>query len=320
MSRLRIFMLALLAAPLVAYGQAYPNRPIKMVVPYPPGGSTDPLARIVAQKMSDSMGQQIIVENRPGAGGALGSALVARAAPDGYTFLLGSNATNVIAKFLSKNLSYDPDKDFTPITAAVETPMALAVHVSVPVQSGAELVDYARKNPGKVSFGSAGNGTPHQLAGELFKQVTGIDMAHVPYKGAGPAIQDLAAGQIPVAVVALATALPHARSGKIRILGVVEPKRSKVAPDVPTVGESVPGFAVPASWFGFFGPAGLPEPVLRRLNLEIVKALNTPDAHAKLESAGLPVLGTSPEELADMIKRDLEVFRKIITAGGIRPE
>ena len=165
MSMLRIFMLALLVAPLVSYGQAYPSRPIKLVVPYPPGGSTDLLARIVAQKMSDSMGQPIIVENRPGAGGMLGSELVARAAPDGYTLLLGTNATHVIGKFLSKNIPYDPEKDFTAITAGVEVPMALAVHPSVPALSGAELVDYARKNPGKVSFGSAGTGTPHQLAG-----------------------------------------------------------------------------------------------------------------------------------------------------------
>ena len=320
MSMLRIFMLALLVAPLVSYGQAYPSRPIKLVVPYLPGGGVDLVARIVAQKMSDSMGQPIIVENRPGAGGMLGSELVARAAPDGYTLLLGTNATHVIGKFLSKNIPYDPEKDFTAITAGVEVPMALAVHPSVPALSGAELVDYARKNPGKVSFGSAGTGTPHQLAGELLKQVTGIDMVHVPYKGAGPAVQDLIGGQIPVAVVALATALPHARSGKIRVLGVVEPKRSRIAPNVPTVGESVPGYAMPVPWFGFFGPAGLPEPIVRRLNAEILKAINAPDARAKLEAAGMPVLGTSPEEFADMIKHELEIFRKLITAAGIQPE
>src|SRR3990172_5124882 len=221
MSMLRIFMLALLVAPLVSYGQAYPSRPIKLVVPYPPGGSTDLLARIVAQKMSDSMGQPIIVENRPGAGGMLGSELVARAAPDGYTLLLGTNATHVIGKFLSKNIPYDPEKDFTAITAVVETSLALAVHLSVPALSVAELVDYARKNPGKVSFGSAGTGSPHQLAVEVLKQVTGIDMVHVPYKGAGPAVQDLIGGQIPVAFVSLARALTHARAGKIREIGVV---------------------------------------------------------------------------------------------------
>lgn len=320
MSMLRIFMWVLLFAPLVSYGQAYPSRPIKLVVPYPPGGSTDPFGRIVAQKMKDSMGQPIIVENRPGAGGMLGSELVARAAPDGYTFLMGANATHVIARFLSKNMPYDPDKDFTPITAGVGVPMALAVHISVPVLSGAELVDYARKNPGKLSFGSAGKGSPHQLAGELLKQVTGIDMVHVPYKGAGPAVQDLLAGQIPVAIVALATAIPNARTGKIRILGVVEPTRSRIAPEIPAVGESVPGYAMPFSWFGFFGPAGLPDPILRRLNLEIVSALNAPDSRAKLDAAGLPVLGTSPEEFAGMIKREVEIFRKLITAAGIQPE
>jgi len=320
MAILRTAFAALLVAPLMALAQNYPDRPIKLVVPYPPGGSTDLLGRTVAQKMSASMGQQIIVENRGGAGGMLGSDLAARAAPDGYTFVLGTGATHGIVKFLFKSVPYDPVKDFTPITAAVEVPIVLAVHPSVPARSAAELVAYAKKNPGKLSFGSSGTGSPHHLAGELLKQLTGIDMVHVPYKGAGPAVQDLIGGQIPMIFTTLSTALPYMRSGKIRGIAVVEAKRAASAPDVPTIGESVPGYAMPNSWLGFFGPAHLPAPIVKRLNAEILKAVNAPDAKARLEAAGMPVVGTSPEEFAAIVKHDIDMYGKIIAAAGIRPE
>src|SRR5262245_54765060 len=231
--------IAALAAAQFAAAQVYPTRTLRLVVPYPPGGSTDLLARTVSQKMSENVGQQVIVDNRGGAGGMLGSELVARAAPDGYTFLLGTGATHGITLLLSKAAPpYDPVKDFTPITAAVEVPIALAVHPSVPANSAAELVEYARKNPGKLSFGSSGTGSPHHLAGELLKQVTGVDIVHVPYKGAGPAMQDLVGGQIPMVFTTLSTAIPQMRSGKIKVLAVVEAKRAQSAPEIPTVGES----------------------------------------------------------------------------------
>ncbi len=320
MAMLRMTFAALAVAPLIALAQTYPDRPIKLVVPYPPGGSTDLLARTLSQKMSESMGQQIIVENRGGAGGMLGSQLVARAVPDGYTFLLGTGATHGIVKFLSKTVPYDPVKDFTPIIAAVEVPIVLAIHPSVTANSAAELVEYAKKNPGKLAFGSSGTGSPHHLAGELLKQITGIDMVHVPYKGAAPAVQDLVGGQIPAVFTTLSTALPHMRSGKIRGLGVVEAKRARSAPEVPTIGESVPGYAMPNSWLGFFGPAALPDAIVKRLNSEILKAVTAADSRAKLEAAGLPVVGTSAEEFGAMVRHDIEMFRKIITAAGIQPE
>jgi tripartite-type tricarboxylate transporter receptor subunit TctC len=320
MASFRAALLPLLAAPLLAIAQPYPSKPIRLVVPYPPGGSTDLLARSVAQKVGDSLQQQVIVENRGGGGGTLGSGVVARSAPDGYTLLLGTNATHTLAMFFIKGLQYDPVKDFTPLTAAVVVPIALAVHTSVPANNAKEFVEYARQNPTKVSFGSSGTGSPHHLSGELLNQVAGINMVHVPYKGAGPSMQDLVGGQIPAVFTTLSTALPQARNGKIKIIGVVEPKRQPSAPEVPTIGESVPGYAMPVSWLGFFGPAGLPADIAQRLNREFVRALNDPETRARLEKGGMPVLATTIDEFHAMIRNDIEAFRRITTTAGIKPE
>jgi tripartite-type tricarboxylate transporter receptor subunit TctC len=320
MASFRAALLPLLAAPLLAIAQPYPSKPIRLVVPYPPGGSTDLLARSVAQKVGDSLQQQVIVENRGGGGGTLGSGVVARSAPDGYTLLLGTNATHTLAMFFIKGLQYDPVKDFTPLTAAVVVPIALAVHTSVPANNAKEFVEYARQNPTKVSFGSSGTGSPHHLSGELLNQVAGINMVHVPYKGAGPSMQDLVGGQIPAVFTTLSTALPQARNGKIKIIGVVEPKRQPSAPEVPTIGESVPGYAMPVSWLGFFGPAGLPADIAQRLNREFVRALNDPETRARLEKGGMPVLATTIDEFHAMIRNDIEAFRRTTTTAGIKPE
>ena len=303
-----------------ALAQGYPDKAITIVVPYGPGGSTDLLARSVAQRMSESMGQPVIVENRSGAGGVIGSEFVARAAPDGYTLVLGTGATHGIVKFTNKALPYDPVKDFTALTEAVEVPLVLAVHTSVPASDAKEFAEYVKKNPGKISFGSSGTGSPHHLAGELFKQVTGIDMIHVPYRGAGQAMQDLVGGQIPAIITTLSTAIPQMRGGKIKILGLVEAKRQPSVPEIPSIGESVPGYAMPRSWLGFFGPAGLPAPIVKRLNTELLKALHAPDIRAKLEAAGMPVIGTSAEEFAAVVKDDIEMYRKIAAGAGIKPE
>lgn len=320
MSPLRAAFLSLLAVPLLAIAQPYPSKPIRLVVPYPPGGSTDLLARSVAQGVGDSLQQQIVVENRGGGGGTIGSGIVARSAPDGYTLLLGTNATHTLAMFFIKGLQYDPVKDFTPLTAAVVVPIALAVHPSLPAKNAKEFVEYAKRNPTKVSFGSSGTGSPHHLAGELLNQVVGLKMVHVPYKGAGPSMQDLIGGQIPAVFTTLSTALPQARSGKIRIIGMVEAKRTPSAPELPTIGETVPGYAMPVSWLGFFGPAGLPAEIAQRLNKEFVRALHDPATKERLETAGMPVLGSSIEEFQAMIRNDIETFRRITTAAGIKPE
>jgi tripartite-type tricarboxylate transporter receptor subunit TctC len=327
MAKLRILAAAICAAPFMALvqsfpalAQAWPSKPIRLVVPYPPGGSTDLLARTIGQKLGDSLGQQIIVDNRAGAGGMLGSDIVARSAPDGYTILLGTGATHGLTLLLSKTVPYDPVKDFTAITAAVEVPIILCINPSVPATTAKELVEWAKKNPGKLAYGSSGTGSPHHLSGELLKQVTGIDMVHVPYKGAAPAVQDLVGNQIPAVFTTLSTALPFIRSGKIRAIGFVEAKRQPSVPEIPTIGESVPGYVMPASWLGFFGPAGLPEPIVKRFNTEIVNAVHSPDVRAKLEAAGMPVVGTSSEDFARMVKDDIETYRKIVLAAGIKPE
>ncbi len=301
-------------------GQRYPERPIKLVVPYPPSGAADLLGRTVSQKLGENLGQPVLVENRGGAGGALGSELVSRASPDGYTLLLGASQTHAIAKSLVKHLNYDPVKDFTPLTAAVEVPIALVVQASFAPNTARELVEYAKKHPGKVSFGSSGPGSPHHLAGELLNQVTGIDMVHVPYKGGGPALQDLMGGRIPAVFTTLSAALSQRSSGKLKLLAVVEARRQPSAPDVPTIGESVPEYAMPRSWFGFFGPPGMAAARVKRLNAELVRALHEPGTRARLESAGMPVIGTSAEELAGMVASDLEMYRRIITTAGIQPE
>ena len=320
MAMLRMLIAAICAAPFIAFAQAWPSKPIRLVVPYPPGGSTDLLGRAVAAKLGEALGQQVIVDNRGGANGTLGSDMVARSAPDGYSFVLGTGATHGLTLFLSKTTPYDPVKDFTAISAAAEVPIVLVVHPSLPAANMKEFIEYGRRNPGKLSFGSSGTGSPHHLSGELLKHLAGIDMVHVPYKGAGPAVQDLLGGQVPAVFTTLSTALPHIKSGKLRALGMVESKRQPSAPEIPTIGESLPGYAMPRSWLGFFGPAALPEDITRRMNAEIVKAVQSPEVRGKLEAAGMPVVGTSAEEFARMVKDDIETFRRIVTAAGIKPE
>jgi len=303
-----------------ALAQGYPTRPIALVVPYAPGGATDLLSRTVGQKMGESMGQTIMVDNRSGAGGIIGSNYVAHAAPDGYTIQVGTDASHAIVKFTDKSLPYDPVKDFTPLTVAVEMAIVLAVHTSVPANNVKEFVEYVKKNPGKISYGTPGVGGSHHFAAELFKKMTGTDMLHVPYKGTGQSIQDLVGGQIPVVFASLAAAAPQARGGKIKLLGMIEAKRQASAPEIPTIGESVPGYVMPGAWNGFFGPAGLPAPITKRLNAELLKALHAPDAHAKIEAAGMTVTGLSPEDSAALVKSSIEMYGKIAAAIGIKPE
>jgi tripartite-type tricarboxylate transporter receptor subunit TctC len=317
MQGLRYALLALaVAVSHAAFGQAYPAKPVKFVVPYPPGASTDTVARAVAQKLSDTMGQQVFVENRAGASGNIGADYVAKSAPDGYTILLGTDATHTTNVFFGKNFPYDPVKDFTPVTLAVGNVIVLAAHPSVPVTSVKELIDYAKKNPGRLSYASSGTGSPHHLSGELLRQMAGIDIVHVPYKGGGQAITDFVGGQVPLMFSSLVTVAPHIKSGKVRALGFVEAKRYPAMPDVPTIAETLPGFEI-NSWLGFLGPAGLPPAVQARLHAEIIKALNAPDVRARLEPAGLVVVGNTPDEFSAIIKTDLDRRGRLIKAAGI---
>jgi tripartite-type tricarboxylate transporter receptor subunit TctC len=313
--RCALLALAVALAP-AALAQTYPAKPVKIVVPYPPGASTDTVARAVAQKLADSLGQQVFVENRAGASGNIGSDYVAKSPADGYTLLMATDATHTTNVHFGKNFPYDPVKDFTPITTAAGNIIILVAHPSVPVTSVKELIDYAKQNPGRLSYASSGTGSPHHLSGELLRQLAGIDIVHVPYKGGGQAITDFLGGQVPLMFSSLVTVAPHIKSGKARPLGVVEAKRYSLMPEIPTIAETVPGFEI-NSWLGFFGPAGLPPGIQARLQTEIVKALNAPDVRARLEPAGLVVIGSTPGELATLVRTDLDKRGRLIKAAGI---
>jgi len=307
---------------LPARAQSYPSEPIKIIVSYSAGASAvDILARTIGQVFSKSMGVPVIVENRPGAGGSIGASMLAKAKPDGYTISVGYNAEYGSVLFFYKSVQYDPTKDFAPIGAAAEAPMAIAVNPSSGIGSTGELLAYIRSNPGRLSYGTAGVGTMGHLAGEMLIQMGGINFTHVPYKGTGGAIADVIGGQLPIVVGSVASLAPNHESGKLKILSVVEGNRSKRLPDVPTVGESaLPGYAFPATWIGLFAPAGVPPPIIRRLNTEMLTALNDPTVRTALQGAGLQVTGTTPEKLAIMVKEDIEIFRKIATTAGIQPQ
>jgi tripartite-type tricarboxylate transporter receptor subunit TctC len=308
-----------LAVPLGALAQAWPAKPITIIVPYPPGATTDLMARQVGQKLHEALGQPVVVENKGGASGTIGTAQVARAAPDGYTIGLGTDATHLLNPLLYKELQYDAMKGFAPLTLAADNIIVLAIHPSVPAANVAELIEYAKKNPGKLSFGSSGKGSPHHHAGELLKQLTGIQIEHVPYRGGGPAMSDLMGGHIPMAFLSLAAVVPHMNSGAVKVLAVVGASRYKGIPDVPTVGETVKGFDVP-SWLAFFAPAGTPKPIADRLNAEIVKALRGDDVRTKLETAGLAVVASSPEALGEAQRTGYERWAKVVKSAGIEPE
>jgi tripartite-type tricarboxylate transporter receptor subunit TctC len=308
----RLVLLALFAAS--AHAQ-YPQKPVKLVAPYPPGGSADILSRALAQKMGESLGQPVVVENRGGAAGNIGTEYVAKSAADGYTILVGTVATHAINPHVFDKLPFDPVKDFAPITPIAQNAIVMAAHPAAPAATLRELIDYAKRNPGKASFGSSGNGTPMHLAGEQLKVMAGIDLLHVPYKGAGPAVVDLLGGQIPYAFVSLATVLPHLRSGKLKAVGVIESARSPAAPQVPTLGESLPGFAL-SSWLGLFAPAGTPAPVVDRLNAAAVKALQSAEIKERLDSQGLDVITSSPAAFAELVKSDLAKWGPIVKSLG----
>ena len=316
-----VFIAALACAPLLALAQAFPTKPLHMIVPYAPGGATDVLARPIAQRMSEQLGQPVIVENRPGANATIGADHVRREPADGYTFLLGS-IVHYMVPYFSKSVPYDPVKDFTPISTVSLVPNVLAVHPSLPVHTVQELIDYSRKNPDKkLYYGTTGIGSTHHLGGILLAQMTGIPLEHVPYKGGNPTMQDVLAGQIPVAILTATTIMPQVKNGKLRALGLIEGRRFAGVPGVPTIGETVPGYAVPDTWFGFLGPAQLPRPILERLNSEIRAALKNPEVRQRIESLGMEVTGElDVDQMAAKVTADGEMIRKIVLNAGIKPE
>jgi len=309
---------ACLALPLAAQAQGYPSRPIRSIMTV--AGGADIVARLVAQGLTGALGQPVVVETQSGAGGAIGAEAVARAAPDGYTIMLTSASALVMNRFLSKSARLDPLKDFTPITKAFETVALVVTSPALPVGSMLDLVEYAKRHPGKLSYGTSGIGTTHHLSGESIRLLTGIDWVHVPYKGGPPVITDLIAGEIQVGFSILATAAPFIASGRIKVLAVNGAKRYHVIRDVPTVTEQLPGYEPPSTWGGYFGPARMPRTIVARLHDEIVRILNSPEVRAKAEDIGFPVATSTPEELNATIRRDIEYTAGIVKAIGIRPE
>jgi len=306
-----------LVAPAIA--QDFPTRPVTLLVPQAPGASSDLLARTLGERLQAVWGQSVVIDNRPGAGSNLGAAVAARAAPDGYTLMIGTDALMTSNVHLYKNMGFDPIRDFAPITVAGANVICLAVNSDLPVKTVPELIAYAREHPGALKYGTPGAASPHHLSGELLALKTGIKIVHVPYRGGAPAGSDLVGGHINMAFLSLSTAVPLTATGKIRIVALVEKTRYAAMPDVPSVGETVPGFEM-TSWLGVFAPAGTPAPLIARLNETIVKILSDPPVKEKLATLGLVVTPVSPAELAQMIKRDTEVRAALIKAANIEPQ
>jgi tripartite-type tricarboxylate transporter receptor subunit TctC len=303
-----------------AFAQAYPAKPIRLVVPFPPGGSTDIVARIVAQKLSDRLGQQVVVENRGGAGGTIGTEAVAKAAPDGYTLVLGTTSTHAVAPNVYAKIGYDPVKDFAPISLVAVTPYLLVVNPGVNVKSLPEFVAYVKARPGKLNYASAGTGSTTHLAMEMLKSAAGLYVVHIPYNGNGPAGTAVIAGQVEILFGSLPAVLPHAKSGRVRPLAVGTPKRSPSLPEVPTVAESgFPGFDA-SLWLAVMAPAGTPAPVVDRLHKEIVAAIASPDTADALSKAGAEPITSTPAELAAMVKDGVEKYGKVVKQAGVKPE
>ena len=301
------------------FAQAYPTKPITIVNPWPPGAVTDMLARLVAEGMRVDLGQPAIVENRAGASGTLGSAYVAKAKPDGYTLLVTVSAPITTNQFLQKNYPFDPLKELEPISMITESALIIAVHPSMPVRTIEEFVDYARKNPGKLSYGTAGNGTAHHIAGETLKRELGIDMVHVPFKGGAPSAQALIANVVPVAFCTVPTILQAARAGRARILATTRRESLPDLPDVPPISRVLPGFEA-VSWVGFFAPGGTQQPIIARLNAAIVKVIKSPEVAEKARAEGNIVVGGTSEALGKQVRAEIEKWGPIIKSLGIQNE
>jgi len=313
-------LVGLAACAAVAADPAYPTRPLRFIVPFAPGGSTDTLARTLAQRLSDAFGHQVVVDNRSGGNGNIGTEIVARAAPDGHTIVLGYIANLGIGPSLYAKLPFDPVKDFAPVTLLAVAPNILVAHPSVPVKNVRELVVYAKANPQKVNYASAAVASLGHLAGELLNSSAGIQMQHVPYKGSGQAVIDLLAGQVQIMFSGMSSVMPHIKGGKLRPLAVTGAQRSPATPDVPTIAEAgYPGFEASA-WYSVMAPAGTPKPVVMRLNGEILRALKIPEVKDRLENVGFEIVGSSPEQCGTYIRNEIAKWAKVVKASGIKAE
>ena len=303
-----------------ALAQTWPTKPIRLMVPFPPGGSTDIVARIVAQKLSERLGQPLVIENRGGGGGTIGTAATAKTAPDGYSLAVASTSTHVVAPGVYPKLDYDPIKDFAPVGLMAVSPYLLVVNPNVPAKSLKELVELAKKQPGKLNYASAGVGSTTHLAMEMLKAVTNTYMLHIPYSGNGPAGTAVVGGQVEILFGSLPALLPHAKSGRVRALAVGTPKRSPALPEIPTVAESgYAGFDA-SLWLGLVAPAGTPQPVIERINKELVALIGAADTREALDKAGAEPLTGTPADLAALIREGIPKYAKVIKAAGVKPE
>ena len=312
-------LFALGACAVTATAQTYPAKQVRIVVPFAPGGGTDIAARVLAQKLSERLGQSFIVDNRPGASGIIGTELVAKAAPDGYTLLVGSQTVMAVVPAMYGKLNYDTVRDFTPIIRIIDTPTLIAVHPSLPVRTIRELIALAKARPGQLSYGGASGGTPHMF-GELFNSLAKVQMLFVPYKGEGPAIIDAMGGQISLVFSNLPTVLPMAQSGKLRPLGVSGAQRVASAPDIPTVAESGLPDYIANSWFGLYAPAGTPGEIITKINTETTSALNNPEVKERLAAQGMYVVNNTAEQFTAFLKMEIPRWTKVVKDAGIKPQ
>ena len=322
---IRVFAPAAIAAFVALFGesalaQVYPSKPIRLIVPFAAGGGNDNVARLVGKRLADSLGQPVVIDNRPGAGGVLGAELAAKAAPDGYTLFLGGVGSHAINPNLHEKLPYDPIRDFAPVALLAQAPLVLVVHPSVPAGSFPEFVAYARANPGRLNFASNGNGSSSQLAAVMFDSMAGVDMVHVPYKGLSPALADLLSGQVQLMFSSVVAILPHIKAGKLRGLAVTGARRLASMPELPTIAESgFPGYEA-SSWYGILAPAGTPREIVAKLNAELSKALEQPEVRSSLLAEGAEPAGGSPERFAAHIRSEKERLGKLIRDAKIRLE
>ena len=311
------FVLAALFFSASALAQPYPSKPVRIIVNFPAGGVADVYARIIGAKVQEAWGQPVVIENRTGAGGNIGAEAVAKSPPDGYTLNMSAIGPHAVNVSLFSKLPYDPVKDFAAVALVLEAEGLLVVHPSVPANSVAELITYARANPGKLTFASAGTGTASHLAGELFKTMAKVDMTHVPYKGNVPAITDLLAGQTSLLFATMPTVLPHAKTGKLRALATIGAERSRAAAELPTVAETLPGFEV-NNWIGLFAPAGTPTPIVQRWNAEVLRIMQLAEIQARLPVEGARFAPNSPEQFAQFVKSEIAKWASVVKASGAR--
>jgi len=313
-----IVSVVLAAMPPLATAQGYPAKPIRWISPWPAGGANDIFSRAIGQRIGESLGQQVLVDNRPGAAGTIGSDIAAKAPADGYTLVMGSSPTHAIAPALYPALPYDPLRDFSAVTLVGSVPNVLVLHPSVPAKTVKEFIAVAKARPGKLNFASTGNGTSQHLSAELFKFMAGLDMVHIPYKGTAPALTELVAGQVDLAFENMPALIPHIQAGRLRALAVTTTKRSAVMPELPTIAEAaLPGYDA-SVWFGVFAPAGTPRPVIDRLHGEILKALQTQDLKSRMIAMGTDVSGMGPDDFSAYVRKEIPKWANLVKAAGVK--